>query len=189
MNNNTIARFKLDPSTKGLAVNTRKNTYRLLTADELTECSMPHTRACSGKSYEYKLHQNRNCIFSYFIKDDEEVAKHCTIVPHEQPPPYQIQEIAPNNFLIFSQTERRLTGNCDEGISYSQADITLKKGNSYLMVQQGCILEDKNVLIYGTIQLSSTLEIQADITRQIYPYWILQLILAYQKFICRTIRN
>ena len=29
LNNNTIARFKLDPGTKGLAVNTRKNTYSL----------------------------------------------------------------------------------------------------------------------------------------------------------------
>ena len=48
--NNTVVIFEIDPKISGLAVNRNTNTYRLLTAGELSECTMRHTHACNGKS-------------------------------------------------------------------------------------------------------------------------------------------
>ena len=105
LGNGNVAHFKDDEKVVGLAVNPRRNTYRLLSADEFAACAIQHTHSCAAQAYEYKNGLNKNCIYSYFMKNKQQVLKHCIAIPYEHPADFKIEELAQNMFFYFFKSQ------------------------------------------------------------------------------------
>ena len=168
MENSQIGHYVLDDKIAGLAVNLQKNTFKELTTSELAECSIDHVLSCAHVSHEHKNYRSRNCLFAYFMKETEKYIDYCVISPMQSPPPFVIHEIAPNHFMVYTETQRSLQSQCIGMNNFP--DLNIGQGTHFIKIPQICMLQDSQFILYGTEHHESTIELDASLNKQIDKY-------------------
>lgn len=167
MDDTSIGRVKLDPTIKGIAVSEKRNSFRLLSENDLQSCSMNHLQSCHEQTYEFQTVTNANCVTAYFQFSENNIKKFCTIETLDKPPKVEIAQLSGTTFAIFTHEERFLQGRCAVGSASQQGDVHLRPGTSMVTVTPDCQLSDRDFVLYGNSQVSSILDSTKDIGKQI----------------------
>ncbi|XP_045161463.2 uncharacterized protein LOC123526385 [Mercenaria mercenaria] len=132
-----LAQYQLEG--KGLAINTQRTKYAILTEHELKQCSNKHLGYCNVRSALYTVGLSTKCIIHLYLQREEKIEKFCqkVVLPNVHLP--SAMYISDGLWLITSQKSLRLALTCFENKSITTKSMVAHAPLDALKLPMGCV--------------------------------------------------